>query len=57
MLLQSMRDDLDIHGDPALIWAPWLAGPLDHRLIDSGHHQAEQAPRAVVAALADFLAD
>jgi haloacetate dehalogenase len=50
-------DDLDIHGNPADIWAPWLARPLRHRTIDSGHHQAEQAPDAVADALLDFLAD
>jgi haloacetate dehalogenase len=57
MLLQSAGDDLDIHGDPAAIWAPWLALPLRHRVIDSGHHQAEQAPRAVAEALLAFLED
>jgi haloacetate dehalogenase len=55
MLLQSAHDDLDIHGDPAAIWQPWLARPLDRRMIDSGHHQAEQAPAAVAEALLDFL--
>ncbi|GAA1642566.1 alpha/beta fold hydrolase [Actinoplanes couchii] len=57
MLLESAQDDLDIHGDPAAIWAPWLAHPLDHRVIDSGHHQAEQAPAAVADALLDFLSE
>ena len=56
MLLQSADDDLDIHGDPAKIWAPWVAGPVQHRIIPSGHHQAEQAPAAVAEALLDFLA-
>jgi haloacetate dehalogenase len=55
MLLESTQDDLDIQGNPAEIWAPWLARHLDHRLIDSGHHQAEQAPHAVAAALLAFL--
>jgi haloacetate dehalogenase len=55
LLLESADDDLDIHGDPATIWAPWLAGPLRHHIIDSGHHQAEQAPAAVAGALLDFL--
>ncbi len=40
MLLESADDDLDIHGDPAAIWAPWLTEPLTHRVIRSGHHQA-----------------
>src|SRR3954470_14615054 len=42
MLLESADDDLDIHGDPAAIWGPWLDQPLTHRVIESGHHQAEQ---------------
>jgi haloacetate dehalogenase len=57
MLLESAHDDLDIHGDPAAIWTPWLTSPLRHRIIDSGHHQAEQAPDAVADALLDFLAE
>jgi haloacetate dehalogenase len=55
LLLESAQDDLDIHGDPAAIWAPWLEQPLAHRVIRSGHHQAEQAPDDVAAALLDFL--
>ena len=55
MLLESAHDDLDIHGDPARIWAGWLDRPLRHVVIDSGHHQAEQAPDAVAGALLDFL--
>jgi haloacetate dehalogenase len=55
MLLESADDDLDIHGDPAAIWAPWLTHPLRHRIIHSGHHQAEQAPEEVADALRDFL--
>lgn len=55
MLLESAHDDLDIHGDPAAIWAPWLTHPLRHRIIDSGHHQAEEAPAAVAEAILDFL--
>jgi haloacetate dehalogenase len=55
MLLESADDDLDIHGDPAAIWAPWLEQPLTHRVIASGHHQAEEAPDQVAAALLDFL--
>jgi haloacetate dehalogenase len=55
MLLESLHDDLDIHGDPARIWQPWLARPLVHRTIDSGHHQAEEAPAEVADALIAFL--
>lgn len=56
LLLESADDDLDIQGDPATIWAPWLAEPLRHRIIQSGHHQAEEAPGPVAHALLDFLA-
>ena len=56
MLLEAAHDDLDIHGDPAAIWAPWLARPLRHRTIACGHHQAEEAPNEVTEALLEFLA-
>jgi haloacetate dehalogenase len=55
LLLQSAQDDLDIHGDPVEIWRPWVAGALSAAVIDSGHHQAEEAPSEVAKALADFL--
>jgi haloacetate dehalogenase len=55
LLLESKFDDLDIHGDPAAIWAPWLERPLRHRIIESGHHQAEEAPAEVADALLEFL--
>ncbi len=57
LLLESVHDDLDIHGDPCAIWQPWLTHPLRHVRIESGHHQAEQAPDAVADAIGDFLAD
>jgi haloacetate dehalogenase len=56
LLLQSARDDLDIHGDPARIWERWVTEPVRRQVIDSGHHQAEEAPEQVAAALLDFLA-
>ncbi|HEV7711108.1 MAG TPA: alpha/beta hydrolase, partial [Asanoa sp.] len=56
LLLESADDDLDIQGNPAAIWAPWLARPLRHRVIECGHHQAEQAPGPVAEELLDFLA-
>jgi haloacetate dehalogenase len=55
LLLESADDDLDIQGDPAAIWAPWLARPISHRVIDCGHHQAEEAPGPVADAILDFL--
>ncbi len=51
LLLESAQDDLDIHGDPAAIWMPWVDGTVTHRIIDSGHHQAEEAPEAVSEAI------
>lgn len=56
LLLESAHDDLDIQGDPVAIWKPWLAQPLQHRVIESGHHQAEEAPEEVAGAIADLLA-
>ena len=56
LFLQSARDDIDIHGDPVAIWRAWASGPLSAAVIDSGHHQAEEAPEEVAAALLDFLA-
>ena len=56
MLLEAVDDDLDIHGDPVTIWAPWVAGRIQHVLIPSGHHQAEHAPAQVAEAILAFLA-
>jgi haloacetate dehalogenase len=55
LFLQAGHDDIDIHGDPVAIWRPWVSGPLSAAVIDSGHHQAEEAPDQVAAALLDFL--
>ena len=55
LLLESIHDDLDIHGDPREIWRSWLTSPIKHVAIDSGHHQAEQAPGPVAAAIAEFI--
>ena len=55
--LEAREDDLDIHGDPVAILTPWVETPLRHRIIDSGHHQAEEAPDEVADALAEFLAE
>ena len=56
MLLEAADDDLDIHGDPAAIWKPWVADQLRHTIIPSGHHQAEQTPAHVADAILAFLA-
>jgi haloacetate dehalogenase len=55
LLLESARDDLDIHGDPAAIWRPWIDGLVNRQIIDSGHHQAEEAPQAVAEAIRRHL--
>jgi haloacetate dehalogenase len=55
LLLASTEDDLDIHGDPAALWRPWVAGELRSASIHSGHHQAEQAPEELARALLGFL--
>jgi haloacetate dehalogenase len=55
LYLWSSRDDMeDLYGDPLSVWAPW-AGDLQGGRIESGHHQAEEAPAELAAALAAFL--
>jgi haloacetate dehalogenase len=55
LLLAAAQDDIDIHGDPAVIWQPWVAAEVQSSSIPSGHHQAEQAPDEVADALLRFL--
>ena len=55
LFLQAADDDIDIHGDPVEIWRSWVAGPLSAAVIPSRHHQAEEAPEEVAAALLEFL--
>jgi haloacetate dehalogenase len=57
LFLEAAQDDIDIHGDPLAIWRPWVAAELSGRSIQSGHHQAEQAPEQVAEALLTFLDD
>ena len=55
LCLWSLRDDLEeLHGDPRAIWRAW-ADDVSGAGIDSGHHVAEEAPEALVAALVPFL--
>jgi haloacetate dehalogenase len=56
LLLTATEDDIDIHGDPEAIWRPWIAGELRRVPVNSGHHQAEQAPDEVASAVLEFLA-
>jgi haloacetate dehalogenase len=56
MVLWSTRDDLEyLYGDPLAVWSSWATDLRGHG-IESGHHMAEQAPEALAAALAGFLA-
>jgi haloacetate dehalogenase len=55
LLLVATEDDIDIHGDPEVIWRPWVAGELSTTPIHSGHHQAEEAPDELAQALTTFL--
>ena len=56
LFLAARDDDIDIHGDPVSIWRTWVSGKLSAAVIPSGHHQAEEAPDEVAAALLEFLA-
>lgn len=52
----SARDDLgELYGDPVEVWRAW-ADDVTGAVVDSGHHMAEEAPEALVAALRPFLA-
>lgn len=56
LVLWSSRDDLEeLFGDPLAIWADWARTVSGHP-VDSGHHMAEEAPEALAAALAEFVA-
>ena len=55
LLLWSAREDLErLYGDPVAVWQPW-AEDLRGRVVESGHHMAEENPEAVAAALIDFF--
>jgi haloacetate dehalogenase len=56
LFLHSTRDDMErIYGDPVAVWRPWVRASLAGRPIVSGHHQAEEAPEELAAALLEFL--
>ena len=56
LFLWSTRDDLqELYDDPLAIWRDW-AHDVRGVPIESGHHMAEEAPEAVAAAIAAFLA-
>ncbi len=51
LFLWSTRDDMqDLYDDPLLIWRVW-APNVRGVALDSGHHMAEENPRALAAAL------
>lgn len=55
LCLWSLHDDLEqIYGDPLSIWRTW-ARNVDGFGIDSGHHVAEENPRELAKAVAEFL--
>ena len=45
-----------LYGNPLDVWRAW-ASDVRGVAIDSGHHVAEDNPRALVAALIDYLAE
>src|SRR5215211_6359643 len=55
LFLWSTRDDMELlYGDPLAIWRTWATN-LRGRAIDSGHHVAEENPRAVADSLINFI--
>jgi haloacetate dehalogenase len=55
LFLWSEHDDMEaLYGDPLAIWRAW-ADDVHGASIASGHHIAEEAPDALVAALRGFL--
>lgn len=57
LVLWATEDDMEeLYGDPLVPWRAW-ADDLCGAPIRSGHHQAEEAPDAVSAALLGFLAE
>jgi haloacetate dehalogenase len=52
----AARDDMErLYGDPLAVWQPWVDAPLLGRVLDCGHHMAEEAPQALEAALRELL--
>jgi haloacetate dehalogenase len=41
--------------DPPAVWRDYASGSVEGHAVDSGHYLAEEAPEAVLAALAGFL--
>jgi haloacetate dehalogenase len=55
LLLWAGQDDLEeLFGDPVRIWQDW-AGDVRGRVIDCGHHIAEEAPAELAAQLTGFF--
>jgi len=52
----AAQDDLGtLYGDPLAVWRPWVAGRLVGRVLDCGHHMAEEAPQELEHALRELL--
>ena len=56
LFLYATEDDMerDLRRPPGRL-APWVSDSLEGRAIHSGHHQAEEAPGELTAALREFL--
>lgn len=55
LFLWSSKDDMvELYGDPLSIWKDW-ATDVEGYPIESGHHVAEENPRALADALTGFL--
>ncbi|MFG3442367.1 alpha/beta fold hydrolase [Nonomuraea sp. NPDC047897] len=56
LVLWATRDDMeDLYGDPLAVWRDW-ADDVRGRVIDSGHHLAEEAPAELAREIRDFAA-
>ena len=56
LVLWALKDDPEpLYSDVLAIWARWAPDLYGHG-IDCGHHMAEEAPEALLAALLPFLA-
>jgi haloacetate dehalogenase len=56
LVMWSRSDDLEaLYGDPVAVWRAWSEHEPESRVIDSGHHMAEEAPEQVAEALRAFV--
>ena len=55
LLLVSTMDDIDIHGDPAEIWQPWVAANCVASRFTPGITKPNRAPDELAQVLLEFL--